>query len=107
VSKYLFIESRDPWEHNDALHTWELAKSLAGGGSDVPFFLVQNGVLAARTGAKTSTLKGGDGIRIYADDVSLAERGMSAALVRADITVSDMDSLVDLTLEEGRKPIWT
>ncbi len=107
MSKYLFIESRDPFEHNDATQTWELATALAKKGNDVALFLVQNGVLAARKGAKVSTLSKDAGVTLYVDDISLVERGMNSELVRDDIKVSDMDALVDLTLEEGRKAIWT
>ncbi len=107
MSKYLFIETRDPFEHRDTNQTWSLAQSLASKGNDVAFFLVQNGVLAARRGAKVDTLTGAESIAIYVDDISLRERGMNGELVRDGITVADIDKLVDLTMEDGRKAIWT
>ncbi len=107
MSKYLFIETRDPFEHKDAGQTWDLAEALAAKGNDVAFFLVQNAVFAARKGAKVSTLTNTDVVKVYADDVSLRERGMNVEQVRDGITVSGADMLVDLTLEDGRKAIWT
>ena len=107
MSKYLFIESRDPFEHADATQTWSLAEALAKKGNDVVFFLVQNGVFAARKGAKVSTLGDTKAVKVFVDDLSLKERGVSVEAVRQDLTVSNVDTLVDLTMEEGRKPIWT
>lgn len=107
MSKYLFIETRDPFEHKDADQTWELAVKLAKSGHDVAYFLVQNGVLAARKGAKINTLDEGAGVTLYVDDLSLAERGINRETVREGVSVSNMDTLVDLTLEDGRKAIWT
>lgn len=107
MSKYLFIESRDPFEFADVGQTWNLALELAAAGHDVAYFLVQNGVLAARAGASTSNLTDTGKVAVYADDVSLGERAMSGAALKDGITVAGADVLVDLTLEEGRKPIWT
>lgn len=107
MSKYLFIETRDPFEHRDATQTWSLAESLAKKGNDVAFFLVQNAVLAARKGADIPTLTDTDAVSVYVDDVSLRERGMNAEMVRDGITLGSADTLVDLTLEDGRKAIWT
>ena len=107
MSKYLFIESRDPFEFADAVQTWRLAVELGEAGHDVAYFLVQNGVLAARAGAKVETLTGTGKVKVYVDDVSLAERAMSGAKLKDGVTVAGSDELVDLTLEEGRRPIWT
>jgi predicted peroxiredoxin len=107
MSKYLFIETRDPFEHSDATQTWELAENLAKKGNDVAFFLVQNGVFASRKGAKVATASNDSGVTLYVDDISLVERGINSELVREGITVSNIDTLVDLTLEDGRKAIWT
>lgn len=107
MSKYLFIETRDPFEHRDATQTWNLAESLAKKGHDVAFYLVQNGVLAARKGAKIDTLTDTKSVSVYADDVSLQERGVHVEQLLDGVTVSHVDALVDLTLEDGRKAIWT
>ena len=107
MSKYLFIETRDPFEHNDATQTWNLAESLANKGHDVAFYLVQNGVLAVRMGAKINTLTDTELVNVYADDISLRERGVSVEHMLGGVTVSSVDTLIDLTMEDGRKAIWS
>lgn len=107
MSKYLFIESRDPFETADVKQQWALAAALAKKGNDVAMFLVQNGVFAARKNAKIDTLDSGAGITVYADDLSLAERGINNETVRDNVKVSGVDTLTDLIMEDGRKPIWT
>lgn len=107
MSKYLFIETRDPFEHTDATQTWNLATSLAEKGHDVAFSLVQNGVFAARPGAKITTLDDTSAVSVYADDISLKERGINGESLRDGVALSNVDALVDLTLEDGRKAIWT
>ena len=48
MNRYLFIESRDPFESRDTQFVEETATALKQRGHDVTVFLVQNGVLAAR-----------------------------------------------------------
>ena len=50
-----FIESRDPFESNDVVYYYELAKGLVEAGNQVTLLLVQNGVLAARPSAHSAT----------------------------------------------------
>ena len=51
MAKYTLIESRDLFESREAAHCCDLAVQLKLGGNDVTLFLVQNGVLGARSGA--------------------------------------------------------
>ena len=107
MSNYLFIESRDPFESPDVKQTWDLAAELAKKGSDVTLFLVQNGVFAARKAARVSTLDASAGVTVLADDLSLAERGISSESLRDNVEVSGIDTLTDLIMQDGRKPVWT
>jgi predicted peroxiredoxin len=107
MSKYLFIESRDPFESPDVKQQWNLATELASRGNEVTMFLVQNGVFAARRTAKTSTLDASAGIAVLADDLSLAERGIRTESLRDNVKLSSIDALTDLIMEDGCKPIWT
>jgi len=107
MGKYVFIETRDPFESNDVTQTWDLAVELSKNGNDVAMFLVQNAVLATRSGAKVSTLGDLKGVKVYADDLSLVERGIEQGAIRDGITVAGADELTDLIMEDGRKPIWT
>ncbi len=104
MAKYLLIESRGP---EGADFCYDLATGLAGAGHDVTLFLVQNGVLPARTGSANGGLSrmSAAGVRVLADDFSLRERGISASKLANDVTAAPIDTVVD-ALAEGRKAIW-
>lgn len=88
MSRYLFIESRDPFESRDVQFVVETATALKRSGNDVTVFLVQNGVLAARQGVRTSHLPmlAEEGIRLLADDIRrLFEKGVKVYAVRDDL----------------------
>ncbi len=90
-SQYVFIESRDPFDSPDTGFVAATAADLRARGRTVTVFLVQNGVLATRAGARGSHLPQltGAGVRVLADDFSLAERGIDpgdlASGVRAGV----------------------
>lgn len=110
MAKYLLIESRDPYEFGDVNYFYDLARDLANRGNDVVFFLIQNGVLVARKGARHDKVgelrRAAPGVRVLADDFSLRERGISPDTVAPGIEVTSVSTLVDLLVDEGRKPIW-
>jgi predicted peroxiredoxin len=107
MSKYLLIESRDPFESNDVRYFYDLAASLARAENRVTLFLVQNGVLAARAGEHTfwfaELVKAG--VEILADDFSLRERGISGQRLTIAVKPAAIDTVID-RLGEGRKTLW-
>lgn len=107
MSRYLLIESRDPWESGEARHFYGLAADLAAKGHDVVLFLIQNGVLAVRKGSSSNLVqKAVDArVKVLLDDFSLRERGIDDGERTGGTTVSSVDGLVDL-LAEGRKALW-
>jgi predicted peroxiredoxin len=107
LSKYLLIESRDPWESADSRYFYDLATSLASKGHDVVLFLVQNGVMGVRKGSSSTLVqKAVDGrVKVLLDDFSLRERGIDEGERTSGADVSSIDALVDL-LAEGRKAMW-
>ncbi len=107
MAKYLLIETRDPFESNDVGFCHELARRLAAEGNQVILYLVQNGVLPARAGARASGLDElvQAGVEVLADDFSLRERGISAGRLRAGIKASPLDVVID-GMAEGSKVIW-
>jgi predicted peroxiredoxin len=107
MAKYILIESRDPFESNEVAQTYELAAGLAGAGNEVTLFLVQNGVLPARSGAKSDALAGaaGNGVTVLADDFSLRERAIAADQLVAGVAAAALDVVVD-QLADGAKAIW-
>ena len=105
MAHYLLIESRDPFEVNDVAYYYDLSRALVASGNEVTLFLVQNGVLAARpsacSGALVALAKAG--VKVLADDFSLAERGI--AKLADGISKSPIDVVVD-HLANGHKTLW-
>jgi predicted peroxiredoxin len=108
MGSYVFIESRDPFESRDTQFLAETVSSLRQRGHEVTVFLVQNGVLAARRGARNSHLPPLEqaGVRLLADDFSLRERGIATAELSGGIGEAGIDALADLLAQAGVKAIW-
>jgi sulfur relay (sulfurtransferase) complex TusBCD TusD component (DsrE family) len=105
MAHYLLIESRDPFEVNDVAYYYDLSRALVASGNEVTLFLVQNGVLAARPSARSGVLAAlaKAGVKVLADDFSLAERGI--AKLADGISKSPIDVVVD-HLAAGHKTLW-
>ena len=104
---YLLIGSRDPFDSNDTQNLYDLASGLKRQGHDVTLFLVQNGVLPARPGARSAALTelANVGVEVLADDFSLKERGIDAGRLTEGVVAASLDVVVD-QLGDGRKAIW-
>jgi len=104
---YLLIESRDPYESTGAARTCELAIQLRAAGHEVALFLVQNGVLAVRSGARRAELDAviGRKIEVLADDFSLRERGIAPASVSGGVRPAPIDSIVE-RMAAGWNALW-
>jgi hypothetical protein len=107
MSRYLMIESRDPFDSRDTLRYAELAAGLAREGHAVTLFLVQNGVFTARGGARTESLAEAmkAGVEVLADEFSLRERGIAAGTLASGIKPAPLEVVID-QLAEGRKALW-
>jgi sulfur relay (sulfurtransferase) complex TusBCD TusD component (DsrE family) len=107
MGQYLLIESRDPFDSGDAQNFYDLAAGLAKERHTVTLFLVQNGVLPARQGAKSDALAAlaGDGVEVLADEFSLQERGISSNRLVAGVKPAPLDVVID-QLADGRKALW-
>jgi sulfur relay (sulfurtransferase) DsrF/TusC family protein len=107
MAKYLFIESRDPFDSSDSEYFSELVQGISNRGNEATLFLVQNGVLPLRRGSKhnetISNLIKGE-VKVLADGFSLKERGINKLV--EGVETSDIDRLVELLLEPGIKAIW-
>jgi intracellular sulfur oxidation DsrE/DsrF family protein len=104
---YLLIESRDPFESTGTARTCELAIQLRTAGHDVALFLVQNAVLAVRSGARRTELDQviGAKIEVLADDFSLRERGISSASLGAGVKAAPIDSIIE-RMSAGWNALW-
>ena len=110
MSQYVLIESRDPFEYGDSRYMYDMAGDLAGKGNDVTLFLVQNAALTTRKGVKDNPLAGlkqkAPGVKVQVDDFSLRERGIPESNILDGVSVSKIDDLVDLLVQDGAKIVW-
>lgn len=108
MSKYLLIESRDPFESRDTEFLVQTATDLRHRGHEVVVFLVQNGVLAVRQSAKSSYLGqlASAGVTVLADNFSIHERGIKPVELQAGIKLSGIEELVDALMQKNTKAIW-
>lgn len=107
MARYLLIESRDPFDSGDTRFCVDLATQLAAAQNEVTLFLVQNGVLPARSGARSDGLErlGGAGVRVLADSFSLKERGIDDQRLAAGIAAAELDVVID-ALADGARVLW-
>ena len=107
MPRYLLIESRDPFDSNDTRFCGDLARQLAAAKNDVTLFLVQNGVLPVRPGARSADLTSlaGAGVKVLADSFSLKERGIDESRLAPGVAAAPLDVVLD-ALAEGAKVIW-
>ncbi len=107
MAQYILISSRDPFETNDAAGYYDLASGLAAEGNEVTLFLVQNGVLPARSGAKGDGLAkvAKAGVTVLADDFSLRERGIKDGQLASGVKAAPLDTVID-QMAAGAKAMW-
>jgi len=107
VNNYLFIESRGLFESGTASSFFTLARDVALQGGTVEIFLVQNGVLSARSGARADGLMAAlhGGINVLADDFSLKERALSREQLARGVKTAPIGVVID-RMAEGWKVLW-
>ena len=99
MAKYLFIESRDPFDSADSEYFSQLVEGISNRGNEVTLFLVQNGVFPLRSGSKHGDLMAKlleHRVKILADIKKPLD----------GVEVADIGRVVDLLLEPGTKAIW-
>ena len=108
MSRYVFIESRDPFTSKDTSFVSDTASELSRNGHDVYVYLVQNGVLTGRTTARGSHISkmAEAGVTLLTDDFSLCERGISVGELNPAIKPCEIEELVDLIVQEDTKAMW-
>ncbi|HJU92614.1 MAG TPA: DsrE family protein [Pyrinomonadaceae bacterium] len=106
MARYVFIESRDPFESRDTQFVEETAIAVKERGHEVTVFLVQNGVLAARESVRRLERLTEAGVTLLADDLSLCERGITSEELATGVHESGIDALVDALVQENTKALW-
>jgi len=107
MSRYLLIESRDPYGSGDARGYATLASQLKLAGHDVTLFLVQNGVLPVRAEARCAELRDAIGahVEVLAEEFSLRERGIDGGHLLAGVRMAPIALVVE-RLAAGWKTLW-
>ena len=106
MDRYVFIESRDPFESRDTQFVEETAIAVKERGHEVTVFLVQNGVLGARGSVRRLGRLAEAGVTLLADDLSLRERGITTEELATGVRESGIDALVDALVQENTKALW-
>ena len=106
MSAYLLIETRSLWESGEVASFLSLANDLAAAGEQVDLFLIQNAVLLSRDPAALAAFGGHPSATIWADDVSLAFRGIANTQIAPAIRVTDMKTMIRLIARSGCKTVW-
>lgn len=107
MSKYLLIESRDPFETREVTNDYRLATDLDRHGNDTTLFLVQNGVMPARKGAMRNGLHTliNSGVKVICDEFSLRERGIYSDALTDGIEIGPLDIVIE-HLANNSKTVW-
>lgn len=107
MSKYLLIESRDPFSSTAFEQHMALAAGLRRSGSEVALFLVQDGVLPCRSGADGELLHEAisAGVEVLADDFSLRERGIGNGNIARGVQPAAIETVIQ-RLEASWKAIF-
>ncbi len=107
MADYLLIESRDWFGRSSDGFCADLAKRLARQGDSVTVFLVQNGVLPARAGARAPGLAelARSGVEVLADAFSLRERGIATDRLAPGVKPAPLEIVID-RLAQGAKTLW-
>ena len=106
MMRYVFIESRDPFESRDTQFVEDTAIAVRERGHDVTVFMVQNGVLAARESVRRLGRLAEAGVTLLADDLSLRERGITTDELAPAVRESGIGALVDALVQENTKALW-
>lgn len=107
MARYLFIESRDPFTSADT-GAWAFqASKLATAGNRVTWLYVNDGVLATRYKSKTNLpfMLIANGVTLFADDWSMAERGIPKNFLIEGVQPVSMQLVID-EMVEGSKVLW-
>ena len=108
MAHYLFVESRSSADPSapPSDHV-AFGAGLIRRGHGVTVFLVDDGVLSARSPARRSVYADlvGEGVAVLADGESLAARGIATTELALGVVAAPLDSLVD-ALAEGAHAYW-
>ena len=108
MNQFFFVATRDPANSFDSSKFYAQAADLARSGAGVSIYLVQNGVLGARRIPDASIEHAHQqGVRIFADDFSMRERGITADEVQSFVEPIGMDAWIESVLAaDAPRVVW-
>ena len=108
MTRYLLIESRDPYESRSFGTRCELAASLARDGNETTLMLVENGVFAARSAGQIRELErtARAGVSVIADEFALRERGIGASDLAPCVKAVRLEELI-VQMDMGARALWS
>jgi sulfur relay protein TusB/DsrH len=107
MAKLLMIMSKDPFTTETPDLALNVGCNAVSKGHDVSFYLVEDGVTAARDhefGKRLTAVQKELGIKIYADDKAIASRGIGNKLMEG-IEVREIGTLLDFIMDSDRV-VW-
>jgi intracellular sulfur oxidation DsrE/DsrF family protein len=107
MSRYVVIESHDPFEADLSAEFFDLALSLSGAGHDVAVLFVADGIRAALAGRHSFWLAElrRAGVVVLADLNALLAAGFVPAHLAAGVKATPAGIALD-DLLQGRKRLW-
>ncbi|MDG4831708.1 DsrE family protein [Solwaraspora sp. WMMD1047] len=105
MRSYLFIETRGAHESPDVLNLFELGGTLRESGHEVTIFLTQNAVLALGRSDPLADLIA-RGVGVWADDYSIAARGLDPDRRPPGVRLGGAADLVRLLMAPDAVPVW-
>lgn len=107
MKNYLMIDSQGSFEAASTADFFALACDLKRQGGAVEIMLVQNGVMAARAGAKDDALSLAlkAGVQVLADDLSMRERALSNGVLARGVKPAPISTVVE-RMAAGWNVIW-
>jgi predicted peroxiredoxin len=107
MKNYLLIESQGAFDVASAPAFVTLARDLTRMGNNVEVFLVQNGVMPARAGARGEYLveAARAGAKIWADEFSMKERALAPAQLMRGVETASIGVVID-KMADGWSAIW-
>jgi intracellular sulfur oxidation DsrE/DsrF family protein len=107
MSKYLLIDSLDPYATNGTASQSKLARGLRQAGHQVTLILVQNGVLPVRAEPGSAELQAAvsAGVEVLAEEFALRERGIPTEALIAGIRATPI-AVITERLALGWKTFW-
>jgi sulfur relay protein TusB/DsrH len=107
MTNLLLVLSKDPFTTEIPDLVMDIAHEATAKGADVSLYLIEDGVTAARNhtfGQKLARIQQ-QGVRVFADDMSLLARGISDKLIEG-VEIKEIGTLLDFIVDDYHRTAW-